>query len=1088
MGNKAVNWGALLTLWAFAFTALASSYAALSQAEKPFIFPDAASRVIATTDALGRTTEYEYDRAGRRTLVRDNLGQETSFEYDANGNLLTVTDAAGRTTTYTYDDLNRRTATTFADGTSVTTTYDELGRVTDETDQANRTKTYAYDALGRLGSVVDALGQTTAFSYDELGNTLTQVDALGRISRYDYDVLGRRVKRTLPLGMFETMSYDAAGNVASRVDFKGRTTTFGYDSMNRLTAKVPDAALGEPTVSYTYHANGRRVTMTDGTGTTSYAYDVRDRLTQKATPQGTLGYSYNAAGELIGTASEAADGVSVTYTHDTLGRLASVTDRELGATNYAYDVVGNLAAFTTPNGITHSYTYDALNRLTNLKVGIAPAYGIANYTYTLSPTGRRNKVVENFSSQGATSTREVTWQYDLLDRLTREIIAVPQPSTFTPQPSGQTNYTYDAVGNRLSRTSTVPGLTTQAFGYDANDRLTSDTYDANGNTTTGKVPQPTVSQVPLPVPPETTVTDSYDFEDRLKSRTGGGVNVTVLYNGDGQRVAETVNGITTTYLVDDLNPTGYAQVVEERTAGVVTRTYTYGHDLLAQDTRNGANQWSAQYFGYDGSGSVRFLTDELGTVTDTYSYDAFGTLLASTGTTANRFRYGGEEYDPALGLYHLRARYMNAASGRFWNADTYEGTASDPLSLHKYNYAYNNPANLSDPSGHSPLATLMCNMALSLYDTSSDLKSARNADGTWNAEQLGSISSNFMASQVNGLFGFNPVQDLMDAYATVDGLWSLWKMLQALGGEDEDVLFSEIGKAWIRMGYSRQMAEEMTYGTYFDMAVSSVLNEGGDDWTDDQDDIAPQCFAKETSVAVKGGRVPIESLRKGDKVLAFNEKTNALEEKVVVRAFTIERADSFVVETENERIHTTYEHPFFEKTKGWTAAGALSPGDRLMVFEGGQAEAVVVGTSRATGEIIVHNLEVEGLHTFLVGEDGVAVHNVSAGRHHFFTRALGSRVPYGSKILKNNFLNSIQHTRVHKKMNEHLLKKTKVVGGVTVDMMPRKGNAGTKVRRNFSLQEREDALDGFYSGYQGGKYKMKYLIEKVRSKRAGLLR
>jgi YD repeat-containing protein len=460
--------------------------------------------------------------------------------------------------------------------------------------------THKSDALGRLGSVVDALGQTTAFSYDELGNTLTQVDALGRISRYDYDVLGRRVKRTLPLGMFETMSYDAAGNVASRVDFKGRTTTFGYDTMNRLTSKVPDAALGEPTVSYTYHANGRRATMTDGTGTTAYTYDVRDRLTQKATPQGTLGYSYNAAGELTGMASEAADGVSVTYTHDTLGRLASVTDRELGATNYAYDVVGNLAAFTTPNGITHSYTYDALNRLTNLKVGIAPAYGIANYTYTLSPTGRRDSVVESGAGilpVNPSATRTVNWQYDLLDRLTRETIAQ------TGGPSGQTNYTYDAVGNRLSRTSTVPGLTTQSFGYDANDRLTSDTYDANGNTTTGKVPQPTVSQVPLPVPPETTVTDSYDFEDRLKSRTGGGVNVTVLYNGDGQRVAETVNGITTTYLVDDLNPTGYAQVVEERTNGTVSRTYTYGHDLLAQDTRNASNQWTAQYFGYDGSGS-----------------------------------------------------------------------------------------------------------------------------------------------------------------------------------------------------------------------------------------------------------------------------------------------------------------------------------------------------------------------------------------------------------------------------------------------------------------------------------------------------
>lgn len=216
----------------------------------------------------------------------------------------------------------------------------------------------------------------------------------------------------------------------------------------------------------------------------------------------------------------------------------------------------------------------------------------------------------------------------------------------------------------------------------------------------------------MPVPLETTVSDSFDYEDRLKSRTGGGLNVSVLYNGDGQRVAETVGGQTVTYLVDDLNPTGYAQVVEERTNGTVTRTYTYGHDLLAQDTRDGGGSWSASYFGYDGHGSVRFLTNDLGALTDTYSYDAYGTLLASTGTTANRYRYAGEEFDPSLGLYHLRARYLNAANGRFWNADTYEGQSTDPQSLHRYNYAHGNPANLSDPSGHTPsLAATMTSIA-----------------------------------------------------------------------------------------------------------------------------------------------------------------------------------------------------------------------------------------------------------------------------------------------------------------------------------------------------------------------------------------
>ena len=50
--------------------------------------------------------------------------------------------------------------------------------------------------------------------------------------------------------------------------------------------------------------------------------------------------------------------------------------------------------------------------------------------------------------------------------------------------------------------------------------------------------------------------------------------MTITYDGDGNRVQKIANGATTRYLVDDLNPTGYAQVVEE--TGATQRTYTYG--------------------------------------------------------------------------------------------------------------------------------------------------------------------------------------------------------------------------------------------------------------------------------------------------------------------------------------------------------------------------------------------------------------------------------------------------------------------------------------------------------------------------------
>jgi hypothetical protein len=50
-------------------------------------------------------------------------------------------------------------------------------------------------------------------------------------------------------------------------------------------------------------------------------------------------------------------------------------------------------------------------------------------------------------------------------------------------------------------------------------------------------------------------------------------------------------------------------------------------------------------------------------------------------------------------MYYLRARYYRPELGRFWTMDTHEGNPSDPLSLHKYLYAANNPVNLIDPSG-----------------------------------------------------------------------------------------------------------------------------------------------------------------------------------------------------------------------------------------------------------------------------------------------------------------------------------------------------------------------------------------------------
>jgi RHS repeat-associated protein len=105
------------------------------------------------------------------------------------------------------------------------------------------------------------------------------------------------------------------------------------------------------------------------------------------------------------------------------------------------------------------------------------------------------------------------------------------------------------------------------------------------------------------------------------------------------------------------------------------------------------------FYHTDGLGSTRALTNEQGQVSDTYLYDAYGNLLNSTGTTVNPYRYAGEQYDPILQHYYLRARYYDPSTGRFTSRDPFEGVMREPLSLAKYPYAHGNPVNLTDPSG-----------------------------------------------------------------------------------------------------------------------------------------------------------------------------------------------------------------------------------------------------------------------------------------------------------------------------------------------------------------------------------------------------
>ena len=308
---------------------------------------------------------------------------------------------------------------------------------------------------------------------------------------------------------------------------------------------------------------------------------------------------------------------------------------------------------------------------------------MVKYVYTLGASGERVKVEE--------LDRTVEYTYDELYRLTSETITKGKTKTTYA-------YEYDNVSN--STLKNVDGVET-VYTYNSLNQLVFDSettyeYDLNGNLI--RVIGKTNSALYV-----------YNAENKLiKATVQNGslvIEESYTYDYQGNRTSKTThksNGEIEyiKYLNDNSSLTNVLAEIDEN--GTAKCVYTIGADLVSQE-RDG----KVSVYLYDGHGSVVGLANESGVVTDTYSYDAFGNLLKSKGSTKNCYRYCGEQFDETTGLYYLRARYMDTSTGRFISQDSYAGSISDPVSLHKYLYANANPVTYSDPSGYFSLGELV---------------------------------------------------------------------------------------------------------------------------------------------------------------------------------------------------------------------------------------------------------------------------------------------------------------------------------------------------------------------------------------------
>lgn len=221
-------------------------------------------------------------------------------------------------------------------------------------------------------------------------------------------------------------------------------------------------------------------------------------------------------------------------------------------------------------------------------------------------------------------------------------------------------YTYNS-GNWLT---SIPGTT---YNYDNNGSLTSKT-DGTAY--------------------------SWDYENRLTQVTlpGSGGTVNFKYDPFGRRIQKAfIQGTSTTttnYVYDGPNS------IEEADAnGVVLARYVHsaGIDAPLAELRSG----TTSYYDADGLGSITSLSSTAGTLANTYTYDSFGKLTASTGTIVNPFQYTARDFDSETGLRYYRARYYDQNVGRF--------ISEDPLlwksGINLFAYTTNNPQRWRDPMG-----------------------------------------------------------------------------------------------------------------------------------------------------------------------------------------------------------------------------------------------------------------------------------------------------------------------------------------------------------------------------------------------------
>jgi len=661
---------------------------------------DGRGRITAVTnEADGSSSTITYNLAGFPDSTTDEDSVSRSFDYDSiYGRLVNINDAQGNYIAYDYDTQGNRIEMSKHESSGTRTSrkrwnfqhpaipgllyreikaddsyqqygYDDEGNVTSVTDYESHTTTYNYDPLNRPISATQPGDITTGYGYDTQSNLTSVTDAKNQVTSFIYDDMGKLVSTTSPDTGIKTYVYDEAGNTVSKIDANGITVGYTYDDLNRLiNVNFPDSAQN---ITYTYDTGtngiGRSTGMVDPSGTVSFSYDSRGRLTGKTSIINGLTYNITSTftpGNRVSSFTYPS-GRSIDYTRNALGRWDTVTTTYNSST---ITLASNLSY--RPFGIPNGMNTGSGGSVSNVS-GECDCLTISNpgqpmeQTYTYDHNS-------NLKTIRGTNTPwyNQDFSYDALNRLTDATGAY-----------GSINYTYDNVGNRLTRTI---GSQTETYTYiTGTNKLyqvtgTADpvtyTYDANGNITGFN-----------------NKTLIYNQNNRLiRVEENSDILGEYKYNGLGQRAIKEADGVITVFHYDN-----YGKLIAESLAdGTITAEYLYmGKIRMAKvDVATGA----IYYYLNDRLGTPQILTDDTGKVVWEAEYKPFGEAdVNQNSEVVNNIRLPGQYFDQETGLHYNYHRYYDPMTGRYLTPDPI-GLAGD---IHLFSYVSNNPVMNIDPLG-----------------------------------------------------------------------------------------------------------------------------------------------------------------------------------------------------------------------------------------------------------------------------------------------------------------------------------------------------------------------------------------------------